>query len=373
MTQQKSQTPPIPLIDLQAQYQTLKPAMDQAISQAVESQRFVLGPAVERFEADFARYLGVGHCLCLQSGTAAVHLGLQALGIGPGDEVITTPLTFFATVEGILLCGAKPVFADVDARTLNLDPAKAEAAVTSKTRAIVPVHLYGQCADMDAFRDIAKRRNLMILEDAAQAAGSLYKGKKAGSFSNAAAFSFYPGKNLGAYGDAGAVVTSDEKIARSIKLLRNHGMEKKNYHDILAGNSRLETIQGAVLSVKLPHLDGWNAARRRKVEAYRKTLAKTPGLSFIEESPDSISNYHLCVVRHARRDELLSHLQAEGIQADIHYPVACHLQPACGSSRLKPGTMPIAEKAVSEILSLPLYAELTDEQQARVIAAIASF
>lgn len=373
MTRTTSQQPDIPLVDLKAQYKIIKPEIDRAVAEVLESQHFVLGPAVERFEREFAEYLGVKHCVALQSGTTAVWLGLLALGIKPGDEVITTPLTFFATVEGILLCGAVPVFADVDPRTLNLDPARAEAVVTPRTRAIVPVHLYGQPAEMDAFRDIAKRRNLALLEDAAQSAGSLYRGKKAGSLSCASSLSFYPGKNLGAYGDAGGVATDDEKVCRQLRRLRDHGSDKKNHHEILGVNARMEALQGAILSVKLKHLDAWNAARREKAAAYREALAGIAGIACIEELPHCRSNCHLFVIRHARRDALLAHLRADGISADIHYPLAGHLQKALGERAMAPGSLPIAEKAVLEIVSLPLYAELTREQAERIVASVLRF
>lgn len=363
----------LPLVDLKAQYASIKPEIDQALADVLESQFFVLGPAVERFENEFASYLGAAHCVALQSGTAALWLGLWAAGIKPGDEVITTPLTFFATAEAILLCGAKPVFVDVDEKTLNINPALVEAAVTPRTRAIVPVHLYGQPADMDALNAIARKKNLIVLEDAAQAAGSLYKSRKAGTLAPVAAFSFYPGKNLGAYGDAGAVVTSDGGIARRLRLLRNHGMPVKNKHDLLGVNARLEAFQGAVLSVKLKKLDSWNAARRRHAEVYRELLGGVPGLSIVEERPDCRSNYHLFVVRHPRRDALLEHLRSRGIQADIHYPVAGHLQPACGEAVMKPGSLPVAERAVGEILSLPMFPELTHAQIGRVASALRDF
>jgi len=366
-------TDTIPLVDLKAQYRTIKPDIDRAIAGIVESQSFVLGPAVKRFENEFAGYCGVSHCVALDSGTAAVWLMLQALGVKSGDEVVTTPLTFFATVEGILLCGAKPVFADVDDRTLNLDPRKVAAALTKRTRAILPVHLYGQPADMDALRRIAEPRGLFLLEDAAQSAGSLYRGKKAGGLGRAAAVSFYPGKNLGAYGDAGAVLADDAVLADTLRMLRDHGGRKKNYHDLPGLNARMDALQGAVLSVKLKHLDRWNAARRAHAEAYRQALSGTPGLGFVEELPECRSNCHLFVVRHARRDELLAALRGEGIQADIHYPVCSHLQPAAGEGRRPAGSFPAAEKAAGEIVSLPMYAELTAAQRARVVSAVRRF
>jgi len=363
----------IPLVDLKAQYREIRADVEKGIAGVLESQRFVLGPVVEGFEREFAEYLGVRHCLGVQSGTSALWLALWACGVKPGDEVVTTPCTFFATVESILLCGAKPVFADVDPKTHNLDPEKAEAAVTPRTKAILPVHLYGQAADMDAFQDIARRRGLSLIEDAAQAAGTVYRGRRAGSFSRIAAFSFYPGKNLGAYGDAGAVVTDDDGLAQTLRQLRDHGSLKKNYHDILGTNCRMEALQGAVLSAKLKRLDKWNAARHRHAEAYRASLAGAQGLSIVEERPEGRSNYHLFVVRHARRDELLQHLRDRGIEADIHYPIGCHLQPALGAARMAEGSLPAAEKAVREIVSLPMFPEMTDEQRGRITAAVLEF
>ncbi|MDX6770694.1 MAG: DegT/DnrJ/EryC1/StrS family aminotransferase [Elusimicrobiota bacterium] len=363
----------IPLVDLKAQYRALKPEMDAAIIAAVEGGAFILGPQVEAFEAAFAKYLGVRHFVCCQSGTSAITLMLRAAGVGPGDEVVTTPLTFFASVEGILEAGAVPVFADVDAGTLNLDPKAVAEVLTPRTRAILPVHLYGQPADMDALSALAAQKGLLLLEDAAQAAGSRHHGKRAGALGKAASFSFYPGKNLGAYGDAGGVATDDDAIALALKRLRNHGSDKKNFHLVAAGNERLETIQGAVLGVKLPHLDAWNAARRRHAAAYRAALAGAPGLSFVAEAAGMESNYHLFVVRHAERDALLARLHAEKVMADIHYPVCCHLQPALGARRGEPGRFPVAEKAVGEILSLPMYPELTSAQIERVASVVRAF
>jgi dTDP-4-amino-4,6-dideoxygalactose transaminase len=363
----------IPLVDLKAQYRALKAEMDAAIIAAVEGGAFILGPQVEKFEADFARYLGTKHFVCCQSGTSAITLMLRAAGVRPGDEVVTSPLTFFASVEGILEAGAAPVFADVDERTLNLSPQAVEAALTKKTRAILAVHLYGQPCDMGALERLAADKGLKLFEDAAQAAGSRHHGKRAGALGAAASFSFYPGKNLGAYGDAGGVATSDDETARQLRRLRNHGSDKKNYHLVPAGNERLETIQGAVLGVKLPHLDAWNAARRRHAAAYREALAGTPGLSFVSEATGMESNYHLFVVRHAKRDALLARLQSEKIMADIHYPVCCHLQPALGERTGRAGQFPVAEKAVGEILSLPMFPELAPAQLERIASVVRDF
>lgn len=363
----------VPLVDLQAQYLALKPEMDHAVLAAVECGQFILGPAVERFERDFASYLGVKHFVACQSGTSAITLMLQAAGLVPGDEVVTTPMTYFATTEGILQAGASPVFADADPRTLNIDPVCAASAITARTRAILAVHLYGQPADMDALAALAAQKGLLLFEDAAQAAGSLHKGRKAGSLGKAASFSFYPGKNLGAYGDAGGIATDDESIAMQARRLRNHGCDVKNIHLVAAGNERLATIQGAVLGVKLPHLDAWNAARRRHANTYRRALAGIPGVRFIAELPGMSSNCHLFVLRHPKRDALLKHLRESGVMADIHYPIASHLQPALGPRRGREGQFPVAEKACAEILSLPLYPELTPALIERVVKAVGDF
>ncbi len=366
-------TEAIPLVDLRAQYLALKSEMDRAILGAVAGGQFILGPEVEKFEADFAAYLGVRRFVACQSGTSAITLMLQAAGIVPGDEIVTTPLTYFATTEGILQAGAVPIYADVNARTLNIDPAQIERVMTPKTKAILAVHLYGQPADMDALSAIAARQKIHLFEDAAQAAGSLHRGRKAGSFGAAASFSFYPGKNLGAYGDAGGVSTNDEDIGATVKRLRNHGCDVKNHHLIAAGNERLETIQGAVLGVKLPHLDRWNAARRRHATAYREGLMGIADLGFVDEAAGMTSNYHLFVVRHSRRDALLAHLRDQAVMADVHYPVPGHLQPALGARRGSPGQFPIAEKECAQVLSLPMYPELTPALIDRVVAAVRAF
>jgi dTDP-4-amino-4,6-dideoxygalactose transaminase len=363
----------VPLVDLQAQYRALKPEMERAILAAVAGGQFILGREVEEFERAFAAYLGVEHFVACQSGTSAITLMLQAAGLGPGDEVVTTPLTYFASTEGILQAGAAAVYADADPRTLNLSPAAVEAALTPKTKAILAVHLYGQPADMDALAALAKKRGLLLFEDAAQAAGSVLGARKAGALGKAASFSFYPGKNLGAYGDAGGVATDDAAVALAVRRLRNHGCDVKNEHLLAAGNERLDTIQGAVLGVKLPRLDAWNAARRRHAAEYRRALAGIPDLSFVDEAPGRTSNYHLFVVRHPRRDALLKHLREQGIMADIHYPIPSHLQAALGDRRGRPGQFPVTEKACAEILSLPMYPELTTALIERVAAAVRSF
>lgn len=336
----------IPLLDLVAQYRTIQPEIDAAIREVLESGRFILGPQV-----------------------AALHLALQAVGVGPGDEVITTPLTFVATAEAILHCGATPVFVDIDPITCNLDPTLIEAAITPRTRAILPVHLYGQPADMSAILAVAQRRGLRVIEDAAQAHGAEFAARKTGSMGDAGCFSFYPGKNLGAFGDAGAVVTNDPDLADYIMRLRNHGRNEKYLHSEVGYGYRLDTLQAAVLQVKLRHLPVWNEARRRLAALYREALAGLP-LSFVGQHPDACSVYHLLVIRIRGRDTLLGHLRAAGIHAGIHYPLPLHLQPALLKLGYKRGSFPQAEAAACEVLSLPLFAEMTDTQLEMVVDVI---
>lgn len=363
----------MPLVDLKAQYRTIEREIDGALREVLESQQFILGPAVESFEDSFARYLGVTHFVGASSGTTALWLALRAVGVEEGDEVVTTALTYFATIEAIAGCGAVPVFVDVEPRTLTLDPALVERAIGPKTKAIVAVHLYGQTADMDALNSLAAARGVTVVEDAAQAAGSRYKGRKAGTLARAAAFSFYPGKNLGAYGDAGGVATSDDAVAAAVRRLRHHGMEEKNRHDVMGINARMDALQAAVLSAKLPRLDAWNAARRRLAEAYRRALTGVAELACLEGADAGESNQHLFVVRHRRRDALLAHLRGRGIEAAVHYPIASHRQPALGALATTPGLLPVVERAVGEVLSLPLFPEMTPAQVTRVIDAIRSF
>jgi dTDP-4-amino-4,6-dideoxygalactose transaminase len=361
----------VPFLDLHAQYRSIKPAIDSAIQGIIENSAFALGPGVEQFERDFAAFCGVRHCIGLNSGTAALALLLQAHGIGSNDEVITAANTFFATAEAISLVGGTPVLVDCREDDALMDATKLEAAVTPKTRAIIPVHLYGQPADMDAIVEIARRHNLLVFEDACQAHGARYKTRRAGSLANGAAFSFYPGKNLGAYGEAGAVTTNDDEIAHRIRMLRDHGMPKKYHHEFVGWNERMDGIQGAVLSVKLPHLDQWNAARSAHGATYRKLLP--PDVFPIVESPDREHVYHLFVIRTPQRDDVAAHLQARGIQTIVHYPVPIHLQPAYASRGWKRGDFPVAEKLTGEILSLPLYPEMTEAQIQEVCTAITEF
>ncbi len=359
----------IPFVDLRAQYLSIKAEIDEAIQRVLDTTAFVLGREVEAFEAAFAEYVGARFCVGLNSGTAAVQLAVMACGIGPGDEVIVPANTFFATAEGVSTANAVPVFVDADPVSYNLDTSKIEAAITARTRAIMPVHLYGQAADLDPILEIAARHNLLVIEDSAQAHGSLYKGKRVGALGHAGCFSFYPGKNLGAYGEGGAVVTNDPEVARRLRLLRDHGSEQKYRHEIIGYNFRLEGIQGAVLGVKLRHLDKWNDLRRQHAARYNELLAASP-LILPREMPYAGHIYHLYVVQTEERDALQKRLAEAGVQTGIHYPVPVHLQPAYAFMRHRPGDFPEAEKQARRVLSLPMFPELTGEQIEEVAEVI---
>ncbi|MCS6844628.1 MAG: DegT/DnrJ/EryC1/StrS family aminotransferase [Caldilineales bacterium] len=360
---------PIPLVDLKAQYAALKPEIDAAIARVIANASFILGPEVRAFEAAFAAYCQAEHAVGVSSGTAALELTLRALGIGPGDEVITTPFTFIATAEAISAVGATPVFADIDPATYNLDPAAVEAAVTPRTRAILPVHLYGQPADMDGLAAVARRHGLRLIEDAAQAHGAEHRGRRVGSLADAACFSFFPGKNLGCYGDGGAVVTNDAALADRVRRLRDHGRTSKYVHEEVGFGHRLDALQAAILSAKLPHLDAANAARRRLAARYSQLLADTD--LALPSAPAHVTPvFHLYVVRTPRRDQVLAHLQQRGIGAGVHYPLPLHLQPAYRFLGHQPGQFPVAEAAAGQVLSLPLFPEMTEEQQDRVVSAL---
>lgn len=362
----------IPLVDLKSQYQSIKTEIDSAISEVVESCQFILGPKVEAFETDFAAYCQSRFAFGVSSGTSALHLALLAAGVGPGDEVITVSYTFVATVAGILYTGAAPVFVDIDPLTCNIDPAKIEAAITPRTKVIMPVHLYGTCANMDAILDIAQRHNLIVLEDAAQAHGAEYKGRRAGSMGHLACFSFYPGKNLGAYGEGGAIVTSDEKYVELIKQLRDQGQSAKYLHERVGYNYRMEAIQGAVLGVKLKHLDNWTAARRRHAEVYSRELADS-GLRLLAEPADCKSVYHIFPLFAEQRDELREHLHTNGISTGIHYPIPVHLQRGFNNLGYKEGDLPQTERVCREVLSLPMYPELTSETVMEIAESVRQF
>jgi dTDP-4-amino-4,6-dideoxygalactose transaminase len=356
----------IPFLDLKEQYQQMKPEIDAAVVRAIESAQFVLGPEVAAFEERFASYCNVRHCLAVNSGTSALHLALLAAGVGPGDEVITVSMTFVATTAAILYSGARPVFVDVDPVTWTMNPSLIEAAITPRTRAILPVHLHGLMADMDAIMEIARRHDLVVIEDAAQAHGAEYKGRRAGSIGDLGCFSFYPGKNLGAYGEGGAVVSNHSEFARRISLLRDWGQESKYNHVVHGYNYRMDGIQGAVLNVKMNYIEAWTEARRSVASYYDRLLEKhrcgRPG-----PPPHSRHVYHVYAVGLAQRDEAQKVLQAAGIGTGIHYPVPVHLQKAYASLGYRAGNFPITELLANQFLSLPIYAELRPEQVSEVV------
>ncbi len=362
----------IPFLDLKVQYHSIKPEIDQAVLSVLESSQFVLGSEVAAFEKDFAEYCQRDFALGLNSGTSALHLALLAAGIGPGDEVITVPFTFVATVAAICYSGATPVFVDIRPESFTMDPDNLEAAISARTKAIIPVHLYGQMADMDPILAVARKHNLVVIEDAAQAHGAEYKGHRAGSLGDMGCYSFYPGKNLGAYGEGGAIVTNNPEYARKIKMLRDWGAEKKYQHVLKGYNYRMEGIQGAVLRVKLAHLEEWTEMRRENARIYREEL-KGAGVILPEEMEDSRHVYHVFAVRTTNRAEMQQSLQDKDVQTGIHYPIPVHLLPAHEDLGYKRGDFPHSEKAADEVLSLPMYAELTPEAIHEVAEAIKEF
>ncbi len=363
---------PIPYLDLPAQIRGLRKEIDAALARTLDHCSFCLGPDVAQFEKDFAQFCGAKHCLGFNSGTSALHVAMLALGVGQGDEVITTPFTFVATSWAISYVGARPVFVDIDDATFNLNPALIEKAVSPVTRAVLPVHLYGQPFDVEAVLAVCRKHQLPMVEDAAQSHGAKYQGKTIGTFGEISCFSFYPGKNLGACGEGGAFVTNNPDLAARAKSLREHGSTRRYYHDEVGFNYRMEGFQGAVLGVKLKHLERWTAARRRVAKRYTELLADTP-LQLPREADFAASVWHLYVVRHARRDELKKFLEDNGVGCAVHYPIPLHLQKAYAFLGHQPGAFPVAEKAARECLSLPIYPELTDEQIARVADVIKKF
>ena len=363
---------PIPYLDLPAQMKSLRKDIDAAIARTLDTCIFCLGPEVAQFEKDFAHYCGAKHCLGFNSGTSALHVAMLLLNIGPGDEVITTPFTFIATSWALSYVGAKPVYVDIDDETFNLDPKLVERAITPRTKAIMPVHLYGQPCELGPLVEICQRRKLALVEDAAQAHGAKYRGKTVGTFGAMSAFSFYPGKNLGACGEGGALVTDSAEYAARAKSLREHGSTQRYYHDEVGFNYRMEAIQGAVLDIKLKQLDKWTQARRRVAKRYHELLAGTP--LQLPHEPEHIEGvYHCYVIRHARRDELKKHLDANRIGSLLHYPVPLHLQKCYAGLGYKTGDFPVSEKAARECISLPIYPEMTDEQIQRVARVIKDF
>jgi dTDP-4-amino-4,6-dideoxygalactose transaminase len=361
----------IPLADLKTQYHALKVEIDAAIARVLETSQFVLGPEVEAFEEAFAAYSGAKFAIAVNSGTSALHLALLAAGVHEGDEVITVPFSFVATAAAIRYAGARPVFVDIDPATFNIDVNAIEAAITSRTRAILPVHLFGQTADMDPILDIARRHNLVVIEDAAQAHGEEYKGRRVGALGEMGCFSFYPGKNLGAYGEGGAIVTNSEAHAKSLRLLRNWGMEERYHHIVRGYNYRMEGLQGAILGVKLKYLEQWTGARRAHGAQYNRLLAGVPGL--ITPQPESYSRhvFHVYALRLEHRTPVQDALKAAGISSAVYYPIPLHLLEAHKDLGFHKGQFPVAERMSQEELSLPVYPELTEEQIER-IAAVAS-
>jgi dTDP-4-amino-4,6-dideoxygalactose transaminase len=368
--------PQFPFLDLKAQFSTIREEVLAAVTRVMESQSFILGPEVSAFEEEIKTQVGCAHVIGCASGSDAIVLALMALGIGPGDEVIAPPFTFVATAGSISRLGARPVFIDIDPQTYNLDTRQLERLITPKTKAIIPVHLFGLSAEMDAILEIARRHKVAVVEDAAQAIGARYKGKPVGSMGEIGCFSFFPSKNLGGAGDGGLVTTNAPAIAERLKILRVHGSRRKYEYELLGMNSRLDSIQAAILRVKLKYLDQWAEGRRRNAQRYDTLIAEHN----LEKSitPPTTPSYHLHVfnqytIRATRRDALKAHLQQQGIPTEIYYPHPLHLQPAFADLGYRPGSMPASEQASREVLSLPIFTELTSAQQAAVVAAIAEF
>jgi dTDP-4-amino-4,6-dideoxygalactose transaminase len=367
-------TQSVPLVDLTAQYESIHTEIDAAIQSVIARTAFIMGPDVREFEKHFAEYCTSTHAVGVASGTAALELTLRACNVGAGDEVITSAHTFIATAEAISAVGARPVFVEIDSRTYTIDPDAVAAAITPTTRAVIPVHIYGQSADMDRIMAIAERHNLTVIEDAAQAHGATWNSQRVGAIGHAACFSFYPGKNLGAYGDAGAVTTNDARIAELVGLLRNHGRHSKYLHDIKGYGERIDTLQAAILLVKLRHLAKWTVDRQRIATRYDELLADLEGeivLPYVHPATEAV--WHLYVIRTPRRDALLEHLNRKGIGAGIHYPTPLHLQPAYADLGYAHGDLPITEAVADTCLSLPIFPEMTNAQQERVVTAIRSF
>jgi dTDP-4-amino-4,6-dideoxygalactose transaminase len=362
------------MVDLKAQYQRIRADVDAAMARVIDTTAFIKGEDCGRFETEFAKWCGAAQAVGVANGTDALVLALRAYGVGPGDEVVTVANTFIATGEAILLNGARPVFVDVDPVTFTLDPGKLEAALTPRTKVIIPVHLYGHPCDMDPILEIAGRRGIPVLEDAAQAHGATVGERRAGTLGHAACFSFYPGKNLGAYGDAGAVVTNDAAFAAKVRQIANHGGGTNKYDNVVVGtNSRLDTLQAAILRAKLPHLDQWNRERAERARAYTEALSDVPGLVLPRERAGARSVWHLYTVRSQERDALQAHLKSKGIATAVHYPRPIHLQPAMAPAGGKVGDLPVSEQLSREVLCLPLYPELPLDVLARVADEVRSF
>lgn len=363
-------TTKVPFLDLKAHHDPLRQEIQAAIQQVIDSSAFAGGPFVAKFEADFAKFCGCAHATGVGNGTDALWLALVGLGVGAGDEVITSPSTFIATAEAISLCGAKPVFVDIDEQTYTLDPSLIEKAITPRTRAIIPVHLFGQMADMDPIMAIARKHHLFVVEDACQAHGASYKGCMAGTIGDAGCFSFYPGKNLGAFGEAGAVVTNNAELQKKIQVFRDHGQAKKYYHSIVGWNARMDGIQGAVLDLKLKGLGGSNQARRQHSHSYGELLGGIEEVITPYEAPYGTHVYHIYAVRVKNRDAVLQKMGEQGIGCAIHYPIPVHLQDAYRFLGYQKGAFPVAERCAEEFLSLPMYPELSREQLQTTVEAL---
>lgn len=359
----------VPFGELSTQFLTIESEVREAMDRVFARGWYILGEEGRAFEREFAAYLGTEYCVGVGSGTEALHLALVAVGVGPGDEVITAPNTCVPTVSAISAAGALPRFADVDDTTLTLDPTALKASITERTKAIVPVHLYGHPCDMDPLLEVAGEHGIPVVEDCAQAHGAAYRGKRCGTLGCAGAFSFYPSKNLGAYGDGGAVAVRDPELAERLTMLRNYGQSERYVHAIQGYNSRLDELQAAILRAKLPHLNAWNAARAARAAAYNEGLAGLP-LRLPQNATWATANHHLYVIRTERRDALLSHLQADGVGALLHYPIAVHLQPAYRDLGYAPSAFPVAERACGEVLSLPLYPEMPEEHVVAVVDSV---
>jgi dTDP-4-amino-4,6-dideoxygalactose transaminase len=360
----------IPFLDLKAQYASIKPEIDAAVSKILAGGQFILGEEVAEFEREFAGYCGAKHGIAVNSGTSALHLALLAAGVGPGDEVITVPFTFVATVSAICYTGARPVLVDIEPGSYTMEVTQLEEAITSRTRAILPVHLYGQMADMDPIREIGRRRDIPVIEDACQAHGAEYKGRRAGSIGASGCFSFYPGKNLGAYGEGGMVVTSNDEHAKTIRMLRDWGQEQRYYHLLKGFNYRMDGIQGAILRVKLRYLEQWTETRRAHAQQYNELFAGSTTVKPPVEAAGRRHVYHIYAVRSADRDGLQRLLQAEGVQTGSHYPIPVHLQRAHADLGYGAGDFPVSEAAAREVLSLPIFPEMTATQVRQVVAAV---
>ena len=360
----------VPFLDLKAHHDPIRQEVMAAMNEVIDENAFAGGKYVTRFENDYAPYCDAKFCVGVANGTDSLWFALLALGVGRGDEVITVPMTFMATTEAITYAGAKPVFVDIDPVTYTMDATKLEAAITPRTKAIMPVHLFGQCADLDPIMAIARKHNLFVIEDAAQAQGSLYKGRKAGSIGHAGSFSFYPGKNLGAWGEAGAVTTNDAALNDRMRMFREHGQKTKYYHDVVGWNGRMDGLQGAVLKVKLKYLDQANNGRRRAAARYNQLLAGLAGVTLPVEAAYARHNYHIYAIRVARRDNLMKLLGERGIGTGIHYPVCVHLQNAYADLGHKRGSFPVSEACADSFLSLPMFPELTDAQVDTVVTEL---